>query len=96
MTATKLVILYSIIAHILDAVITAQGVFAYGLDIELNPIAKFFMANLGVQHGLLVLKLIGLPIAIWAWNTKNILHQWFLSVLLAVSGTIGYLSSLIF
>lgn len=88
----RLIVLYAIVAHIADAYLTARGVGLCGLQCEMAPVAHAFMEAYGVNHGLLLLKLIGLPPALYAWLWPHHKNAKIISVALALSGTIGYCS----
>lgn len=92
---TRLILLYAIIAQIADAYLTVQGVNVCGLQCEGNPLAYKLMELYGPVHGMLALKGIVLPMAIYAWNGAYSRYGAIIAVALALSGTIGFVSWLI-
>lgn len=92
---TRLILLYAIIAQIADAYLTVQGVNVCGLQCEGNPLAYKLMEFYGPVHGMLALKGIVLPMAIYTWNWNNHRYAAVIAVALSLSGTIGFMSWLI-
>jgi len=60
-----LLILFLIYLQVMDLVFTRIGLHLYGIDAEGNPIVKYLVSHLGIDFGLISVKLVAILLLMW-------------------------------